>query len=78
MHFRRIYLKYEGAKKLIVSYGISALAARDAVKELREKNQQVSLLIIKTLIPLAKVFYDIIDSYNEILFAEENINGQLH
>jgi hypothetical protein len=29
------------------------------------------------LIPLAKVIYDIIDSYDEVLFAEENINGQL-
>lgn len=74
-HFE--YLKKEGATKLVVSYGISALAALDAVNELEAENQKVSLLIIKTLIPLAKVIYDIIDSYDEVLFAEENINGQL-
>jgi 2-oxoglutarate/2-oxoacid ferredoxin oxidoreductase subunit alpha len=71
------YLKDEGATKLIVSYGISALAAHDAVIELRSQGQKVSLLVIKTLIPLAREIYEIIDGYDEVLFAEENINGQL-
>jgi len=74
-HFE--YLKKEGATKLVVSYGISALAALDAVNEIKAKDQKASLLVVKTMIPLAEVIYDIIDSYEEVLFAEENINGQL-
>lgn len=71
------YQKEEGATKLIISYGISALSALDAVEELQTKNQKVSLLIIKTLIPLSNEIFDIIDSYDEVLFVEENLNGQL-
>ena len=71
------YIYDEEAAKLIVSYGISALAAHDAVKELKANGQKVSLLIVKTMIPLANEIYDIIDSYDEVLFAEENLNGQL-
>ena len=71
------YSKEEGASTLIVSYGISALSARDAVKDLRSKGQKVSCLIVKTMIPLAPEIFDIIDSYSQVLFAEENINGQL-
>ncbi len=71
------YKKEEGASKLIISYGISALAAIDAVEEIQAKNQKVSLLIVKTLIPLSNEIYDIIDSYDDVLFVEENLNGQL-
>ena len=67
----------EGSSKLIVSYGISSFAAIDAVASLRSSGQKVSLLILKTLIPLADKVYDIIDSYDECLIVEENINGQL-
>ena len=71
------YKKEEGAHKLIISYGISSLAALDALEELRAGGQKVSLLILKTLIPLDEKIYDIIDSYDEVLIVEENINGQL-
>lgn len=67
----------EGSSKLIVSYGISSFAAIDAVASLRSSRHKVSLLILKTLIPLAPEVYDIIDSYDECLIVEENINGQL-
>lgn len=71
------YKKEEGSNKLIISYGISSLAALDAVEEIQANNQKVSLLIIKTLIPLSEDIYNIIDSYKEVLFVEENLNGQL-
>jgi len=71
------YIKDESATKLIVSYGISSLAALDALEELKANNQKASLLIIKTLIPLSNEIYEIIDSYKEVLFVEENLNGQL-
>ena len=71
------YIKEKGAHKLIISYGISSLAALDALEEIRAGAQKVSLLILKTLIPLDEKIYDIIDSYDEVLIVEENINGQL-
>ncbi|MFQ5335936.1 MAG: hypothetical protein ACE5DN_07655, partial [Flavobacteriales bacterium] len=38
--------------KLIVTYGISAGASRDAVQKLRKKGTSISLLILKTLLPV--------------------------
>lgn len=69
--------KQEGADRLIISYGISADAARDAVNELRNMNHKVSLLILKTLIPVSDKVMDIMDSYKELIFVEENISGQI-
>jgi len=71
------YLINDKSELLIVSYGISALAARDAYNELLEKGKSVSLLIIKTLIPVSDEIIKIIDEYNDVLIVEENINGQL-
>ncbi len=67
----------EGAEKLIVTYGISSDASRDAVKEMRTNGHKVSLLIMKTLIPVSEEVMDIMDSYKELTFVEENISGQL-
>ncbi|MBS3992393.1 MAG: hypothetical protein KGZ87_01585 [Bacteroidetes bacterium] len=61
---------------LIVTYGISAGACRDAVKELRKNNVKVSLLVVKTILPVAPKIISIIESYNNIYFVEENIGGQ--
>jgi len=66
-----------GARKLLVSYGVSALAARDARAALAARGEKVSLLIIKTLIPLATEIFALIDTYEEVFFVEENLNGQL-
>lgn len=64
------------AKDLIVSWGITADTARDATKNLRISNKKVSLLIVKTILPVPQVIYDIIDSYETVTFAEENLTGQ--
>jgi len=69
------YDKEQGAKKLIVTYGISADASRDAVVKLREEGEKVSLLIVKTLLPVPGVILDIINDYENIIFVEENISG---
>jgi 2-oxoglutarate ferredoxin oxidoreductase subunit alpha len=71
------YDKEEGADKLIVTYGISTDAVRDALEEMRNKGQKVSMLTMKTLIPVSDEVMDIMDSYKEVIFVEENITGQL-
>ncbi len=64
------------ADKLIVAFGITAAAARDAVKQLREEGEKVSLLIPKTLQPAPQVYLEIMDSYKTVIVAEENMNNQ--
>ena len=66
----------EGADNLIISWGISADAARDAVTNIRNSGKNVSLLVVKTILPISPKIYDIIDSYEHIIFAEENLTGQ--
>ncbi len=66
----------KGAEKLIVTYGISADAARDAVNELRAKGEKVSLLIVKTMIPVPPKVIEIMDRFDNVIFVEENISGQ--
>jgi len=65
----------DGATNLIVTWGVTADASRDAVNSLRSKGEKVSLLIVKTLLPISQKFYDIIDSYDRVTFAEENMTG---
>jgi 2-oxoglutarate ferredoxin oxidoreductase subunit alpha len=63
------------AENLIVSWGISADASRDAVTQMRKKGKKVSLLIAKTLLPVPPKLYEIIDQYEHVTFAEENMTG---
>ncbi len=66
----------ENAQTLLVSYGVSAAASRDAVNYIRESGRPVSLLIIKTIFPVPDVYYEIIDSYKKVIIIEENLNAQ--
>jgi len=66
----------KGSEHLIVTYGISTEAARDTVLNLRGQGKKVSLLVVKTLLPVPKGIIEIITSYKNITFAEENISGQ--
>jgi 2-oxoglutarate/2-oxoacid ferredoxin oxidoreductase subunit alpha len=66
----------EGANSIIVSYGITAAAARDAVRTIRAEGKKVSLLIVKTILPVPPVYLDILGSYQKVIIAEENINNQ--
>ena len=51
--FNRYTLNEEsGAETLIVTYGITAGAARDSVRMLEARGEKASLLILESLIPL--------------------------
>lgn len=81
LHNLKYHLYYEydfqnGADKLLVSYGITASASREAVKILREKGEKVSLLIPKTLLPVSPKYFEIIAQYNKVVIAEENLTAQ--
>jgi 2-oxoglutarate/2-oxoacid ferredoxin oxidoreductase subunit alpha len=76
------YLHYEldeqaGAKTLVVAYGITAAAAREAVSNLRGEGKKVSFLNPKTLLPLPGAYLKCMEAYEHVLIAEENINNQL-
>lgn len=66
----------EGAETLIVTYGISTGAAREAVTSLRGQGALVSLLVARTLFPIPDDYYKIMDRYTRIVIAEENLQGQ--
>ncbi len=66
----------ENAEKIILSFGISSIAAREATLKLREKGVKVSMLIIKTILPVLPKYYEILDKYKHIIIAEENLDGQ--
>lgn len=66
----------EGAETLIVTYGITAGAAREAVQRLAERGEIVSLLVARTLVPIPDAYYAIIARYRRVVFAEENLQGQ--
>lgn len=66
-----------GADSIIVSYDITAQAAREAVSILKSQGKSVSLLIIKTIFPLPLQYGQILEKYSHVIIAEENHNGQL-
>jgi 2-oxoglutarate/2-oxoacid ferredoxin oxidoreductase subunit alpha len=70
------YEKDDAADSLVVAFGITAAAARDAVIALRKEGVRVSLLIPKSLLPLPDIYVEIMSSYNKVVVAEENINNQ--
>jgi 2-oxoglutarate ferredoxin oxidoreductase subunit alpha len=67
----------EGAETLIVTYGITTGAARDAVRAMRKRGRLVSLLVAQALLPVPGAYYEIMDRYPRILLAEENLQGQM-
>lgn len=67
----------QGAACLVVAYDITAEAARDAVAMLRGAGIPVSLLVPKTLWPLPEVYREVLARYSRVVFAEENLQGQL-
>jgi len=66
----------EGAGTIVLSYGITSQASREAVKSLRNDGKKVSLLIVKTLLPVPPVYYEVLSKYDHIVVAEENYTGQ--
>lgn len=66
----------EGAEALIVTYGISADAARDAREQLIQEGEKVDLMVVKTMIPVSDLIIGEMEKYSRIIFVEENIGGQ--
>ncbi len=69
--------KQEGANKLLLTWGITADASREAINSLRKQGNKIDLMVLKSMLPVSNEIYDIIDKYDETIIAEENINGQL-
>lgn len=67
----------EEAETLVLTYGITAGAAHEAVASLRARGVPVSLLVARTLLPVPAVYYEILDRYPRVVVAEENLRGQL-
>ena len=67
----------EGSNILIITYGITTEAVRDALKKYRDQDLSISCLIMKTLLPIPPEIFKIADRYEHIIFAEENISGQM-
>ena len=67
----------EGAETVVVTYGITAGAAQEAVDALRARGVGVSLLVARTLLPVPPVYYEILDRYPRVVIAEENLEGQM-
>jgi 2-oxoglutarate ferredoxin oxidoreductase subunit alpha len=65
------------ADTLVVSYGITAQASREAVRLMRNQGRKVSLLVPKTLLPTPSKYVDVCDGYGRVVVAEENLNGRL-
>ncbi len=64
------------AGTLIISYGITARAARDAVSEARRMGERVSHLIVHSLFPIpVKKITQAAHNVDEVIVAEENMNG---
>jgi pyruvate/2-oxoacid:ferredoxin oxidoreductase alpha subunit len=64
------------ADVLIVSWGITAEAVRDAKKKLDRMNNHADVLIVKTLLPVSEEIKKIINGYSKVVIAEENLTGQ--
>ncbi len=64
-----------GAETLVVAWGITALAAREATLYLRAQGKRVSLFLPNTLLPVPEEYYKIIKGYKKIVIAEENLSG---
>jgi len=67
--------KEKGSRTLLVSYGITANAVREAAMTLREEGIAVSTLIPKTLLPIPGIYLDIISEYDHVIISEENHTG---
>jgi len=65
------------ASSLLVSYGITARAAREAVAVLRKEGFPISFLQIQTLFPVpAEALHQAAAGVRTIFVAEENLTGQ--
>jgi 2-oxoglutarate ferredoxin oxidoreductase subunit alpha len=65
------------ATTLVITYGITTGAAREAVAKRRARGHATSLLVTQTLLPVPDTYYEFLERYLHIVIAEENLEGQL-
>jgi 2-oxoglutarate ferredoxin oxidoreductase subunit alpha len=67
----------EGADTLVLSYGITARAAREAVRMARDAGRAASFLNLKTLFPVPEAsLRSAAAGAGRVIIAEENMHGQ--
>jgi 2-oxoglutarate ferredoxin oxidoreductase subunit alpha len=64
-----------GSDCVLVAYGVSAGAARQAARALQVAGEPVDLLVVQTLLPVARQVLDALQSYRNVFFIEENLVG---
>lgn len=65
-----------GAATLVISYGYTAYAAKEAVRNLRARGQTVSHLIIRTIFPVrVDDIRSALSGVERVVIAEENLTG---
>jgi 2-oxoglutarate ferredoxin oxidoreductase subunit alpha len=63
-----------GSQVLLISYGVTARAARQAMRQLRKKGVKASLLILKTLWPVSKTLIGrFLDGVGKVVVVEMNM-----
>ncbi|MBI3585952.1 MAG: pyruvate flavodoxin/ferredoxin oxidoreductase [Ignavibacteriales bacterium] len=66
----------ESAKTLVISYGITSRAAKDAVGAARNVGHAVSSLVIQSLFPIpVKKLAQALDGIERVVVVEENMHG---
>lgn len=64
------------ATKLVISYGITSRAAKEAIGQARKKGARVSFLGIQSLFPVpAETIRCAAKGVNQVIIPEENLNG---
>ncbi len=71
-----LYEPHPEAREVLVAWGITAEAAREARDALQALGHPLSLFIPHTLLPLPEVYGEILSRYVRIWVAEENLTGQ--
>jgi 2-oxoglutarate ferredoxin oxidoreductase subunit alpha len=65
------------ARSLLISYGVTARAARQAVSKLRSEGLRISFLQIQSLFPIPRKWLDwAVAGVEAVFVAEENLTGQ--
>ncbi len=80
-HNLKYYTYYEYVEPtspflLLLSYGVTAQAVREAKIMLAKEKIEVGMLIVKTLTPTPDDYFEIIKKYQKIVIVEENITQQ--
>ncbi len=73
---RYVYEPHPEARDVLVAWGVTAEAAREARDLLISRGHPVSLFIPQTLLPVPPVYGEILSRYERVFVAEENLTGQ--